>query len=61
MNEIKYIVVKWPESQHLIDHDRFTECYLVNSYNGLEEFGSCAFFVPEDIFNEIFLPKTAEA
>lgn len=27
----KYIIVNFPESQAIINHPRFNECYLVNS------------------------------
>lgn len=42
-----YVVVRWPESQHLMERDWFTEeCIPINSESGLEEHGPFAFLVP---------------
>jgi len=57
MEEIKYIIVVWPESQELMEHDRFGECFLINDNDGLDHFGSSAYFVPEDLYYEIINPK----
>ena len=41
-----YVVVEWPDSQELVNEEGFEEnCYLVNDARGVEEFGSCAYFV----------------
>ena len=48
----KYILVKWPNSQEFMEHPRFNECYLVQAIEGQEGF-SAAYFVPEDLYNEI--------
>ena len=53
----KYVIIQWPDSQQLMDHERFSECHLINSERGIEEFDSCAFFVPEDLFEEVFKPE----
>jgi hypothetical protein len=46
----KYVVVCWPESQMLMEHPDFkTRCYLINDEQGLEDFGSSAYFVPVDM------------
>lgn len=44
----KYILVKWPESQELYCHKRFSECYHLVE-------GEDDFMVPEDLYNEIFM------
>ena len=52
MQRKKYILVEWPYSQIYMEHPRFYECYL---RQGLifQEFGDPAYFVPEDIYNEL--------
>lgn len=52
---MKYILVQWPESQMLMEHDRFNECLLINNIEEHEEVGSSAYMCPEDLYNEIFL------
>ena len=50
----KYIVVRWPESQELMDKEGFkSHCYLINDEQGLEDFGSQAYFVEEDWYNRV--------
>ena len=45
----KYVVVTWPESQHLFNLDGFEEnSYLINDENGIDDFGSSAYFVDEE-------------
>ena len=56
----KYVIVEWPESQLLMNHEKFCECHLINDEQGMEEFGSCAFFCPEDVFNDVFKPVEDE-
>ncbi len=48
----KYIMVLWPESQMLMEHPRFNECYLVQAMSNQEHFDS-AYFVPYDMYIEI--------
>lgn len=48
MKQTKYIVVKWPESQELYCHKRFSECYPLVE-------GEDDFMVPEDLYNEVFM------
>lgn len=49
---MKYIIIQWPDSQYLFDIDNWQEhCYLINDDNGLNEFGSSAYFVEEDWYN----------
>jgi len=50
----KYVLVEWPESQMLMEHNRFEECVLGQDIDGHVEVGSSAYFVPEDLYNEIF-------
>ena len=53
----KYILVEWPESQKLIEHQRFNECLLVQDIDGHNEVGSSAYMCPEDLWEEIFSEK----
>lgn len=51
----KYILVKWPKSQALMDDPRFSECILCVDSEGQEELvGDSAYMCPEDLYNEIF-------
>ena len=44
----KYVVVRWPESQELMDEKGFeSHSYPINDDQGLEDFGSQAYFVDE--------------
>jgi len=54
----KYIIVQWPESQRLMEHDRFAECELINTETGIDLYGSSAYFVPRDLYDEIFGDKS---
>lgn len=49
----KYVVITWPESQELCEKKGFEEnCYLIADEQGLDEFGSGAYFVNEEwLFN----------
>jgi hypothetical protein len=49
----KYVVITWPESQELCEKKGFEEnCYLIADEQGLNEFGSGAYFVNEEwLFN----------
>ncbi len=50
----KYVVVTWPDSQQLMDKEGFAEnSYLVNDEQGLEDFGSSAYFVDEDWLDSV--------
>jgi formylglycine-generating enzyme required for sulfatase activity len=49
----KYVIITWPESQDLFEQPWFDECHLVNDDQGLENFGSSAYFVPENRVNEM--------
>jgi hypothetical protein len=51
MENVRYIMVLWPESQQFMEHPRFNECYLVQALEGQEYFDS-AYFIPEDIYLE---------
>jgi hypothetical protein len=51
----KYILVQWPESQMLMEHEGFDECLFVNDIEVHEEVGSSAYMCPEDLYNEIFI------
>ena len=45
---MKYVVITWPDIQHLMDKEGFREhSYLINDDKGIEDFGSSAYFVEE--------------
>ena len=45
----KYVVITWPDIQDYMDLDGFEEnSYLVNDEQGIEDFGSSAYFVDEE-------------
>ena len=50
----KYILVEWPESQELMEHERFNECLFVQDIDGHDEVGSSAYMCPEDLYEKIF-------
>lgn len=51
---MKKVVVCWPESQMLMTKKGFYEhCELINSEKGLDKYGSSAYLVDEDWFNQI--------
>jgi hypothetical protein len=57
MTEIKetteYYVIKYPESQELQDLEGFDDnAFLINDEKGLEMFGSSAYFVNKEWYNE---------
>ena len=41
----RYVLVRWPESQHLMEQEWFDECVLAISIE------SSAYFVPEERYN----------
>lgn len=48
-----YIVVTWPETQMLFEIDGFREnSYLINDDHGLDDFGSSAYFVNEEWYDQ---------
>jgi len=52
--EDKYIVVTWPDSQELMELEGFRDnSYLINDDKGLDDFGSSAYFVNEEWYNNI--------
>lgn len=48
-----YVVVCWPESQMLMDTPWFDECELINTEKGIEKFGSSAYLIPEERWEEL--------
>lgn len=50
----RYVLVQWPESQMLMEHERFHECLFVECIDGHDEVSSSAYICPEDLYNEIF-------
>jgi hypothetical protein len=51
---MRQVVVCWPESQMLMTKKGFCEhCELINSEKGLDKYGSSAYLVDEDWFNQI--------
>ena len=49
-----YRLVQWPDSQQIMDHERFGECIFVMDLPGHNEVGDSAYMCPEDLYNEIF-------
>ena len=48
-----YIIICWPESQELMELDGFREnCSLINGERGLDIYGSCAYLVDKDWYDE---------
>lgn len=54
---VKYILVQWPESQMLMEHERFNECLFIDDIEGHIDVGSSAYMCPEDLYNELFVNK----
>ena len=50
---MKYILVQWPESQMLMEHDRFDECFFVD-IGDHTNMNDPVYICPEDLYNEIF-------
>ena len=50
----KYVVITWPWVQDLFEVEGFYEhSYLVNDDQGIEDFGSSAYFVEEEWLNAL--------
>lgn len=46
IEEDKYIVVTWPDTQDIAEWEGFSEnAYLINDQQGIDDFGGCAYFV----------------
>ena len=45
-----YIIVQWPESQYFLDRD---DVHLINDDNGINIYGSSAYFVSIDTYEKI--------
>lgn len=54
INNIKYVLVKLPESEQLVEHERFHECLLICNIDGHDNVGPSAYMCPEDLYNELF-------
>lgn len=50
----KYVLVTWPDSQELMEQEWFQDCILLNNDESLESFGSSAYLVPEDKYEELY-------
>ena len=50
----RYVLLTWPESQQIMDHERFNECLLIQDIDSRIEVGSAAYMVPEDMYLEIY-------
>lgn len=49
-----YVVVCWPESQMLMENEGFFEnCTLINTERGLEAYGSSAYLVDEEWYDQL--------
>jgi len=49
-----YKLVLWPESQDFMEHERFNECILGMELEGHDEIGLSAYFIPVDLYNEVY-------
>lgn len=50
-----YVIVCWPESQRLFSEEGFEEnSYLINDEQGIDDFGSSAYFVDEEWLNSLY-------
>lgn len=50
----EYIVVQWPEIQDYMDLNGFNEnSYLINDEKGINDFGSSAYFVNKEWYEEV--------
>ena len=50
----KYVVITWPDIQYCMDEEGFDKhSYLINDEQGLEDFGSSAYFVDEEWLNHL--------
>lgn len=54
----KYVLIQWPESQLLMDNERFNECLLVQDIDNHVEVGSSAYMCPFNLYKEIFDKRT---
>lgn len=53
LKEKGYTIVVWPESQELIEREGFTDnCFLINDEEGLKNYGSSAYVVWEEWYND---------
>ena len=50
----KYVLVEWPESQMLMEHERFNECLFVQDIDEHTEVVGSAYMCPEDLYEKIF-------
>lgn len=51
---MNYKLVEWPESQELMEHERFKECLMVQDIEGHVEVGGSAYMCPEDLYEKVF-------
>lgn len=54
MEKDTYVVVQWPDIQELMDENWFEECILINDEQGLERYGSSAYFVPIEKYKQFY-------
>ena len=49
-----YVVVTWPDSQYLMELEDFkNHSYLINDDQGMQDFGSSAYFVEKNWLNKV--------
>lgn len=41
-----YVIVRWPDSQCIMEQDWSDECFLINSEAGIEAHGEAAYLAP---------------
>ena len=54
-------IICWPESQMLFDKKGFkSNCELINSEKGVEKYGSSAYLVDEDWYEDMITDNLSE-
>lgn len=43
MKIVDYVLVQWPDSQLLMEHERFNECLFVDNIEGHDDVGNSAY------------------
>ena len=56
----KYILVRWPESQELMEQPWFNECLFVNNIQGHIDVGDSTYMVPQSRYKELYKIKSNE-
>lgn len=55
---MKYVIVCWPDSQILMQKSGFFDhCSLINSERGIDEYGSSAYLVDKEWYQDLIEDK----